>query len=744
MSCSYMVDPNYCGYQKDKFKDPYYLQQFWDAQANENWIDLYIDIETYSSVDITKSGVYKYVQSLDFEILIVCYQINGGEIKTVDLARGEDLPYEFIYLMNSASCRKHAHNAAFERLCFEQIGIKVPISQWHCSAVKAAYCGLPLSLGDVSKALKLGEAAKDAEGKALIRYFSIPVNPTKANGGRTRNLPQHNPEKWEKYKAYCKQDVHAEYTMLQMLSAYELPESEQQMYILDQEINDRGIKIDLTFAENAVKIDERNTFQLTERLKKLTGLANPGSPAQLKNWLSSQMGKDVKSLTKDDIPVLMDEAGKGSAAYEVLGLRKKLAKTSVKKYLAMLACACSDDRAHGLFQFYGANRTGRWAGRLIQLQNLPQNKFKKKNKTTGFDEIDYVRELVRAGNYDGIYLAYDDIGSALSQLVRTAFIPGEGKIFAVADFKAIEARVIAWLASEPWRLEVFNSHGMIYEASASQMFGVPIESIRWIDENGVEHDGDNIDMRAKGKVAELALGYQGGVGAMVNMGGDKMGLSKKEMQAIVKAWREANPNIVDLWEDMEKNAILAIKKRKEQISEYRGITFNYDGNVLTITLPSGRSLSYQKPSIVKEMKYEVKRKDPDSEEFITGWLPKERILKSDIQTGRTWEVEKIMYWGMDQVKKIWTRIDTYGGKLVENIVQAIARDILADSMKRLNNAGYAIAMHVHDEVVAEISSDDSEYGDLKIMCSIMGEPISWAEGLPLGADGYLTRYYKKD
>lgn len=705
-------------------------------------VDLYIDIETYSSVDITKSGVYKYVQSLDFEILILCYKINDGEIKTVDLASGESLPYEFIYLMNSPSCRKHAHNAAFERLCFEQMGLKVPIWQWHCSAVKAAYCGLPLSLGDVSKALNLGEAAKDAEGKALIRYFSIPVKATKINGGRTRNLPTHNPEKWEKYKLYCKQDVHAEYTMLQMLSAYELPESEQQMYILDQEINDRGIKIDITFAKNAVKVDQKNTFELTKRLKEITGLSNPGSPAQLKTWLSSNMGKEVKSLTKDDIPVLMQEAGRGSAAYEVLDLRKKLAKTSVKKYMAMLACVCDDGRAHGLFQFYGANRTGRWAGRLIQLQNLPQNKFKKKNKITGFDEINHARELVREGNYEGLYLSYDDIGSVLSQLVRTAFIPEEGNIFAVADFKAIEARVIAWLASEPWRLEVFKSHGMIYEASASQMFNVPIASIRWIDEEGVEHDGPNIDMRAKGKVAELALGYQGGVGAMINMGGDKMGLTKNEMKAIVKAWREANPNIVELWEDMEKNAILAIKKRKEQISDYRGIKFNYDGNALTITLPSGRSLFYQKPSIVKEMKYEIKRKDPDSDEILTGWLPLGRILTSDIKTGRTWEVEKIMYWGMDQVKKIWTRIDTYGGKLVENIIQAIARDILADSMKRLNNKGYKCIAHIHDEVIVEIFNFESER-TLIDMCDIMGQPIPWTENLPLGADGFTTTFYKK-
>lgn len=651
--------------------------------------DLYIDVETYSSVDITKSGAYKYTESIDFEIIILCYKINDGEIKSVDLANGEDFPAEFLSLMQNPKCIKHAHNAAFERLCFRAYGIDVPISQWRCSAVKAAYCGLPLSLDMVSKALQLGEAAKDAEGKALIRYFSVPIRPAKSNGMRYRNLPYHNPEKWERYKAYCKQDVYAEYTLLEILKEYSIPEFEEDMYKLDQEINDRGIRIDDTMASNAVSIDERNTADLMDQLKQITGLNNPGSPAQLKSWLSEEMQKEIKTLSKDIIPDLMEEAGAGSTASEVLELRTKSAKTSIKKYMAMLACLCSDNRAHGLFQFYGANRTGRWAGRLIQLQNLPQNKMK---------DLDYVRSLVRAGNYSALYLSYDDLGSVLSQLVRTAFIPEEGNTFTVADFSAIEARVTAWLASVQWRLDVFNTHGKIYEASASMMFNVPIEEVT-----------KGSDYRAKGKVAELALGYGGAVGAMITMGGDKMGLSNSEMQNIVDKWRDANPEVVALWKDIEKNAILAVRTKKERISKFRGITFNYDGTALRITLPSGRSLFYQKPIIGKNK----------------------------------WGGDCLFYMGMDQVKKIWTRIDTYGGKLVENIVQAIARDILAESLIRLDNAGFKIVMHVHDEAVAEVPKEGAEV-NLERMCDIMSQPVKWAPDLPLGADGYITDYYKKD
>lgn len=696
--------------------------------------DIYIDVETFSSVDIMKSGAYKYTESPDFEIIILCYGINDEPIKTVDLANGEPLPYEFLYLMNRADCIKHAHNAAFERLCFIAYGINVPIEEWRCSAVKSGYCGLPLSLDGVSKAMNLGEAAKDAKGKALIRYFSVPVKPTKINGGRTRNFPHHDPEKWEEYKNYCKQDVHAERTIIFKLEKYKIPEQEQILYSLDQKINDRGIKIDLLMAKNACVVDATNTKDLTDQLKKLTGVENPSSPAQLKQWLSVEMQKDIKTLSKDIMPELVKQAGRGSTAAEVLDLRSKNSKTSIKKYIAMLLCACDDGRAHGLFQFYGANRTGRWAGRLIQLQNLPQNHI---------NDLDLARTLTRDGNYAALSLSYDDIGSVLSQLIRTAFIPEEGKIFGVADFSAIEARVIAWLASEQWRLDVFDTHGMIYEASASKMFSVPLESISYKNEFGEKIKGVNYDMRAKGKVAELALGYQGGVGAMLNMGGDKMGLSKKEMKAIVKAWREANPNIKDLWEDFEKCAILAVQKRKEIVSDYKGIKFEYDGYVMTITLPSGRALFYQNPLIVRETKYEFKRLDAESGEWNVGWAPLGRITKSDIKTGKTWDVDKLVYSGMNQETKIWGRVDTYGGKLVENIVQAIARDLLAESLIRLDKANFYTVMHVHDEAVAELDKKNPEE-DLKRMCAIMSETVSWAPDLPLAADGYITEYYKKD
>jgi DNA polymerase len=668
--------------------------------------DIYIDVETFSSVDIMSSGAYAYTESIDFEILILCYKINDRPIKTVDLASGENIPLEFLDMLQSPYWTKHAHNAAFERLCFKAVGYDIPIEQWECSAVKAAYCGLPLSLDNISKAMKLGEASKDAEGKALIRYFSIPVKPTKINGGRTRNLPHHNPEKWEKYKAYCKQDVHAEYTILQILKDYHLPKFEHEMYNLDQLINDRGIKIDTKVAAGAIAIDTRNAAELYKEMQDLTGLANPNSPAQLKQWLSIQLGTEITTISKDVLAILSKKAGHGSVASEIIKLRAKAAKTSIKKYKAMIACLCLDGRAHGLFQFYGANRTGRWAGRLIQLQNLPQNKM---SIVDGWDEFDFVRTLVREGNYAALYFNYDDLGSILSQLVRTAFVPEEGSIFGVADFSAIEARVIAWLASEQWRLDVFNSHGMIYEASASKMFSVDLRSISYKNDKGEKIRGENYDMRAKGKVAELALGYGGSVGAMITMGGEKMGLSTPEMQSIVDKWRAANPAIVALWKEIEKNAILAVRTKKERISKYRGIKFNYDGYVLTITLPSGRALYYQKPTIGQNR----------------------------------WGGDCLYYWGMDQVKKIWTRVDTYGGKLVENIVQAIARDLLAESLIKLDKKGFDIVMHVHDEVVAELLKKEAA-ARLEEMCAIMSEPVAWAEGLPLAADGYVTEYYKKD
>ena len=650
---------------------------------------LHIDIETYSSVDISSAGAYKYVESLDFEILMMSYAFNDEPVHIIDFAQGEKMPKRVSEALLNKNVLKIAHNASFERTCFKAIGIDIPVEQWMCTAIKSAYCGLPLSLDGVSKALKLGEAAKDSIGKALIRYFSVPVKPTKINGGRVRNLCYHDPEKWQAFKNYCIQDVVAEREIEKRLKKYEIPAQERDLYCLDQKINDRGILIDLQMASNAYDINEKFSEELTEELKSLTGVDNPNSTAQLKTWLSEEMETEIKTLSKTVLPDLIADAGADSIAAQALTLRAKNSKTSVKKYTSMLNCACEDDRAHGLFQFYGANRTGRWAGRLIQLQNLPQNHL---------DDLDLARDTVASGDYSLMTMLYDDVGSVLSQLIRTAFIAKRDHTFAVADFSAIEARVIAWLAGEKWRLDVFKTHGKIYEASAAKMFNVPLESIT-----------KGSDLRQKGKVAELALGYQGGVGALKTMGGERMGLSELEMSTIVKRWRLSNPSIVKLWEGIEKCAMRAVIAKRTQISDYRGLIFNFDGSVLTIELPSGRKLFYQQPLIGKN-----------------------RFGKNTL-----------LYMGMDQVKKTWGRVETYGGKLVENIVQAIARDILADSMIRLDAAGYEIVMHVHDEAVAEVPGINTE-DSLTKMCNIMSEPIVWAKGLPLAADGYLTKYYKKD
>lgn len=694
---------------------------------------LHLDFETFSSVDIRSSGAYKYTESLDFEILMMAYSFNDEPEQIIDLARGESIPMRILEAWTDPDTLLFAHNATFERLCLRAYGVIIPPERWRCSQVKAAYCGLPQPLADLSKALNLGEDAKDAKGKALIQYFSVLVKPTKANGYRRRNLPHHNPEKWEDFKRYCIKDVQAEKAVLKRLEAYEIPEFEQRLYNLDQRINDRGIKIDSAFAQRAVDINNRILGEIIRDLKKLTNLENPNSLPQLKSWLSLEMKKTIKSLSKDDIPILLKEAGAGSIAGKVLALRLKGSKTSVKKYVAMLCCLCDDGKAHGLFQFYGAGRTGRWAGRLIQLQNLPKNFMK---------DLEFAKKLVRDGKFDALQMIYDSIADTLSQLIRTAFVPTEGKIFGVADFKAIEARVIAWLAGEAWRLDVFNSTGFIYEASAGMMFSVDPDTIQRL-ENGKEVKGENYYLRARGKVAELALGYQGGVGALIQMGAEEMGLSNKEMKYIVSKWREANPNIVELWKDIEKCAILAIKTGKTKLSKFKGISFSYDGTVLQIGLPSGRKLIYQSPRIVEEVKWEHLRKDPDTGEQESVWIPLSQKRPTDIGTGKTWTVQKLTYMGMNQTKKIWCRIDSYGGKLVENIVQAIARDILAVSMVKLDSRGFDIVMHVHDESVADLERETAEER-LEEMCQIMGEPIEWAEGLPLAADGYLTEFYKKD
>lgn len=649
---------------------------------------LHIDIETYSSVDIVTSGAYKYMESPDFEILLICYAYNDEPIQTIDLARGSKMDDLFISRLMDATWEKHAHNANFERNAFRKIGYDVPVKQWRCSAIKSAYCGLPISLEKVSKALKLGEKGKLSTGKALIKYFSCPIKPTKTNGMRYRNLPHHDLEKWNEYVRYCINDVEAEREIDNILDEYEIPEWEWNLYALDQKINDRGILVDLQFAKNAYEIDQRFSEDLFSELKEITGLENPNSPVQLKDWLSNAMKENITTLAKETVKELVKKAEPGTVK-DVLQMRLKGSKTSTKKYVAMIKCAGEDSRIRGLFQHYGANRTGRWAGRLVQMQNLPQNHLE-------FIEMD--RALVSGNQYDVLTLTHDNIPDVLSQLIRTAFIAPPGKTFAVSDFSAIEARVIAWLAGEQWRLDVFNTHGKIYEASAAMMFGVPIESVT-----------KGSDMRQKGKVAELALGYQGSIGAMTNMGGEKMGLSEEDMKSIVTKWRKANPKIVNLWNDMENCAIRAVKHKKKVISKFKGLIFEGDKNYLTIQLPSGRKLFYRGPVLCTNK----------------------------------WGKEAIKYKGMDQTTGQWVYIDTYGGKLVENIVQAISRDLLAYSMLILDEEGFDIVLHVHDEVVAEVPENDAKER-LDRMCEIMGFEVPWAKGLPLKGDGYITKFYKKD
>lgn len=650
---------------------------------------MHLDFETYSGTDIMTCGAYKYFEDCNFEILMVSFAFDNEPVKILDFTK-VDIPKWFIEAVQNPSIEKHAWNANFERRALIAYGIDTPIEQWHCSAVKAGYCGLPLSLAGASAALKLGDKGKDAKGKALIKYFSCPVKPTKVNGGRTRNFPEHDPEKWNMFLEYCVLDTEAERNISNSLDGYKLPETERLNYNLDQEINDRGILIDTVMAQNAYDIDGIFSDELTVKVKELTGLQNPNSPAQLKKWLEQKTGLEVPSLAKGLIDDIVKEADCPEVT-EVLRLRQMMAKTSTKKYLAMLNCACEDNRAHGLFQFYGANRTGRWAGRLIQMQNLPQNKFKTQA------DLEQARATVAHGCYDTTTMLYDNIPSLLSQLIRTTFVAKEKCIFAIQDFSSIEALIIAWLSGEKWRLEVFATHGKIYEASASKMFNVPLELIT-----------KDSDYRAKGKVAELALGYQGAVGALKTMGGEAMGLSEDEMGVIVEKWRKANPAIVGLWRDLELCAIRAIQSRKKVKSSYKGLEFDCDDMALTIKLPSGRKLFYQSPSLAENK----------------------------------WGKKSVRYKGMDQTTKQWGHVDSYGGKFTENVVQAIARDLLANAMLNLKAAGFDIVAHVHDEVVCEIPF--SIRGQLiDMMQRVMCVPPDWAKDLTLRADGELTPFYKK-
>lgn len=650
---------------------------------------LHIDIETFSSVDLRTSGVYKYAESPDFEILIMCYSIDDGDVVDVRPALGEPYPEEFLEAFHDKNTLKLAHNAMFERTCFRAVGLTAPIEEWECTAVKSLYCGLPASLEQVSNALDLGDKSKSAAGKALIKFFSVPLK----NG--SRNMPSDYPEKFAEYVEYCNQDVVAEMEIDKILSVHEVCDFERQNYFLDQHINDKGVMVDLQFAEAAFKVDEGYKVITIGRLKEITKLDNPNSPKQLTDWLNkAQKDVHVTSIAKGNLQSLREIAT--GAVAEVLELRGAISKTSVKKYTAMIAAACEDNYIRGCFQFYGANKTGRWAGRIVQFQNLPANRM---GVVGNVDNYDVAREIIALNDLQSAEIAYGiRIPNILSELVRAALIAPEGKVFAVSDFAAIEARVLSWLAAEQWRMDVFASHGKIYEAAASAMFNVHIDEVT-----------KSSDYRAKAKNAELALGYQGGVEAMRRMGGEAMGLSDTEMGQIVQTWRKVNPKIVQLWNAMNNYAIEAVAGKYRVETGFRGVAFDFDGKALKMYLPSGRSITY----------YDAK-------------LKKNRFGSLAVS-----------YKNIDQITKKWWDTDTYGGKLVENAVQAISRDILVYSMQNLKKADFEICIHVHDEIACEV---DESIGQEKLneMEAIMIQDIPWAEDLVLGADGFVTKYYKKD
>ena len=642
---------------------------------------LAIDIETYSDVDLTKCGVYAYCDSPQFEILLFAYAFDEEETEIIDLACGVHLPQRVLDALEDTTVIKTAFNAAFERTCISKyLGKKLPPVSWQCTAVQSAMLALPLSLDGVGEVLNI-KRKKLKEGTDLVRFFSMPCKPTKANGGRTRNLPSDEPEKWTRFKAYCIRDVDAEREIRQKLRNYPIPESEMRLYQMDQEINDRGILVDQELVANAILCDTQYKEAVTARAYELTGLENPNSPAQIKGWLSDR-GVEVDSLDKKAVKSMISDAD--GEVLEVLQLRLLMAKTSVKKYEAIERSVCSDGRCHGLLQFYGANRTGRWAGRLVQVQNLPQNHIA---------DLELARNLVKDRQFDLIDLLYDSTPGVLSELIRTAFIPKPGCRFIVADFSAIEARVLAWFSGEQWRLDTFAEGGDIYCASASQMFGVPV----------VKH-GENGHLRQKGKIAELALGYGGSVGALTSMGALEMGLEEEELQPLVNQWRASNPHITKFWWDVDAAAVKAVKERTS--ISYKNLCFTYRSGILFVTLPSGRNLSYIKPRMTQN------------------------------RFGR----ESLSYEGVGESKK-WMRIETYGPKLVENIVQATARDLLALAMLRLRDAGYEIVMHIHDEAVLEVPDGVSSVDEV---CRMMSVAPDWAAGLPLRADGYECPFYKKD
>ena len=637
-----------------------------------------IDIESYSDVDLSKCGIYKYSSSPNFEVLLFGYSVDGGDVQVVDLCQGEEIPADILAALSDESVTKWAFNAMFERVCLSNyLGKWLEPESWKCTMVWSATLGLPLSLENVGAVLGL-EKQKLSEGKDLIRYFCVPCKPTKANGGRTRNLPEHDREKWKRFKAYNLRDVEAEMQIQQRLSKFPVPDFVWEEYRQDQEINDRGIGVDMEMVKNAIAMDGRSKAELSAAMKELTELENPNSVQQIKQWLLEN-GIETDSLDKKAVTAMLEDAPEPLKT--VLTLRQQLAKSSVKKYQAMENAVCTDSRAHGMFQFYGANRTGRFSGRIIQLQNLPQNHI---------PDLAQARELVKAGDFDALAMLYEDIPDTLSQLIRTAFVPQDGRKFIVADFSAIEARVIAWIAGERWRLKVFEGGGDIYCASASQMFHCKVEK-----------HGVNGHLRQKGKIAELALGYGGSVGALKSMGALEMGLAEEELQPLVSAWRDSNPSITEFWWAVDRAVKECIKKRMP--TETHGIRFSYESGMLFITLFSGRRLGYVKPRI------------------------------GENQFGG----ESVTYMGVGGTKK-WERLESYGPKFVENIVQAVSRDILCYAMRALKNC--AIVAHVHDEVIIEADPRMS----LPAVCEQMGRTPPWAKGLLLRADGYECSFYQKD
>lgn len=663
---------------------------------------LSIDIETYSSVPIAEAGLYKYVQSPDFQILLIAYSLDGAPVEVLDLTEDPAIPLDFWSALHEPAVIKHAYNAAFEWYCLSKwLHLNAAestewLNQWHCTMLHGLYCGYTAGLDATGKALGLpSDKQKLTTGKALIKYFCVPCKPTKSNGGRNRNLPHHDPDKWQLFIEYCRQDVVTEMEIERRLSGFPVPVQVQAEWVQDQIINARGVAMDTELISGAIECNTRVTDELTAEAREITGLQNPKSVTQLRNWLMEQ-GIDTDTLRKEDVTDLLARDDLPPDVRRVLEIRQELGKTSVTKYQAMVAAMCSDNRIRGLLQFYGANRTGRWAGRLVQVQNLPRTYLHG-------GMLDFARDTTRAEQPEVLRFVYGSVPDTLSQLVRTAFVPKDGYMFVDADFSAIEARVVAWLAGEEWVLQVFRTHGKIYEATASQMFGVPFDRIK--------KGNPEYSLRQKGKVATLALGYQGGSGALIAMGALRMGLSEDELPDIVSKWRTANPAIVRCWKSLEQAAIQAIETGIPV--QTHGLTFAREADVengqdfLTILLPSGRKLFYAKPHLGVNQ----------------------------------WGGKSIHYYGMNQTTRKWETTGTYGGKLTENCVQAIARDCLAVNIDRLEKAGYPVVFHIHDEVVLEVPAAQA---NLDEVVRIMSQPIDWAQGLPMAADGWVGDYFTKD